>query len=169
MKGEFKMKYWKSILLLLFCVTLVGCGDSSRPSDLPPLNPCKITITQNGVKLSKADVEVVSKDSSVKYRSSSGVTNNNGVTELLTYGFLGVPIGKYKVLIRKTVLEGAVEQTDKIGAKQVTGGIDYNLVNVKYQDENTTDLELEIKKGQNEFTFDVGEPVHVPIESTIQM
>jgi hypothetical protein len=166
-KEKIKMKYLKSILLLLlFCAALVGCGNSSRPKDLPPLNPCKITITQNGTALNEADVEVIAQDSSVKYRNSSGTTNSNGIVELSTYSFKGVPVGKYKVLVRKMVLEGAVEQTDETGAKQVSGGKDYNLVNLKYQDEKTTDLEIEIQKGQNEFTFDVGDPVHVPFEST---
>jgi hypothetical protein len=163
------MKYWKSILLLLFCATLIGCGrNASRPDDLPKLYPCKITITQNGVALKDADVEIVLQDKTAKHRSASGVTNDNGVAELLTYGFLGAPAGKYKVLVKKTVLEGAVEKTDEFGVKHVSGGKDYNLVNVKYQDENATDFEIEIKTGQNEFSFDVGEPVHVPFES-IQM
>jgi hypothetical protein len=147
----------------------IGCGmNSSRPVDLPALNSCKITITQNGVPLNEAAVIAVSQDSTAKYRTSTGATDNNGVAELRTYGFSGVPAGKYKVLVKKTVLEGAVEKTDEYGVKQVSDGKDYNLVNVKYQDENATDFEIEIKTGQNEFTFDVGEPVHVLFES-IQM
>jgi hypothetical protein len=139
--------------------------NSSRPVDLPALNSCKITITQNGVPLKESAVIAVSQDSTAKYRTSTGATDNIGVAELRTYSFLGAPTGKYKVLVKKTVLEGAIEQTDEFGVKQIIGGTDYNLVNVKYQDENTTDFEIEIKAGENEFTFDVGEPVHVPFES----
>ncbi|MDR1478669.1 MAG: carboxypeptidase-like regulatory domain-containing protein [Planctomycetaceae bacterium] len=152
---------------LLFCVILIGCSRNvPRPSDLPALNPCKITITQGNNPLNEADVEVVANDPTTKYRTASGVTNNSGIANLLTYGFSGVPVGTYKVLVKKTVLEGASEQTDESGVKQVSGGKDYNLVNKKYQNENTTDLEIKIKNGQNEFSFDVGEPVHNLLEST---
>jgi hypothetical protein len=57
-------------------------------------------------------------------------------------------------------LEDAKESVDEFGAKQVTGGKDFNVVNSKYQDEKTTDLEIEIKTDGNEITVDVGKPVH---------
>ncbi|MDR1485002.1 MAG: hypothetical protein LBT09_09285 [Planctomycetaceae bacterium] len=155
------MKNFNLVLLFLFCATSIGCGmNSLRPVDLPALSSCKITITQKGVPLSEATVMVISKSASAKYRTASGVTDNSGVADLRTYGFSGVPAGEFKVVVKKTVLEGAEEITDKSGAKQVSGGQDYNLVNKKYSNEETTDLKIEIKTGENVFSFDVGEPVH---------
>jgi hypothetical protein len=103
---------------------------------------------------------VISKSTSAKYRTASGVTDNSGVADLRTYGFSGAPAGEFKVVVKKTILEGAKEITDKSGVKQVSGGQDYNLVNKKYSNEETTDLEIEIKTSENVFSFDVGEPVH---------
>jgi hypothetical protein len=145
----------------------ISCGkNSSRPVDLPALNSCKITITQNGVPLKEAAVIAVSQNPAVKYRTTTGTTDNNGVAELRTYGFSGSPVGEFNVIVKKIVLEGAEEITDDFGAKQTYGGKDYNLVNKKYNNEKTTDLKIEIKTGENIFSFDVGAPVHELDEST---
>ncbi|MDR1960343.1 MAG: carboxypeptidase-like regulatory domain-containing protein [Planctomycetaceae bacterium] len=149
------------LILFLFCATLTGCNrNSPRPDDLPELSLCKITVTQNGVPLQDAEVAIFSKDTSAKYRNATGTTDTEGIAEMRTYGFSGVPVGTYKVTVKKTVLEGAKEYVDDYGATQVSGGKDYNFVNRRYLDEKTTDLEIEITAGKNEISVDVGKPVH---------
>jgi hypothetical protein len=160
------MKYYTFILILFFA-TFTGCGQrSQRPDDLPQLSPCKITVTQDGVPLQEANVVMFSKETSVKYRNATGMTDNNGIAEMRTYGFSGVPVGVYKIMVKKTILEGAKEYVDELGTPQVSGGKDYNLVNQKYQDEKTTDLEIEVTSGNNEISIDVGKPVHELYQST---
>jgi hypothetical protein len=160
------MKKNNFVLLLLFCVMPIGCGiNSSRPVDLPALNSCKITITQNGTPLNEAAVIAIAQNTTAKYRTATGTTDANGVAELCTYGFSGAPVGEFNVIVKKAVLEGAEEITDAFGVKQISGGKDYNLVNKKYSNEKTTDLKIDIKTGENFFSFDVGEPVHELDES----
>ncbi|MDR2170477.1 MAG: hypothetical protein LBP59_10080 [Planctomycetaceae bacterium] len=87
-----------TITSILFFVTIIGCGsDSHRPNDLPKLYSCKITVTQDGVPLPDASVNIIAKDISTKYKNASGMTDSNGVAEMLTHGFVGAPAGSYKL------------------------------------------------------------------------
>ena len=149
---------------ILILISFTGCGgDTSRPKDLPPLYPCAVTITQDGKPLDGAVVNLVAFDKeNAKYQASS-VTDAAGKAIMSTYGFNGVPAGKYKVCIWKTITEGVKQYTNKDGELVNTEGTDYKTVESKYADAKTTPHEIEITgKGKKvEQTFDVGKPVKI--------
>ncbi|MDR2641984.1 MAG: hypothetical protein LBC74_04245 [Planctomycetaceae bacterium] len=47
-----------SWMLFFVLLSVLGCGGSSGPKDLPKLYPCVITITQEGKPLDNAVVEL---------------------------------------------------------------------------------------------------------------
>jgi hypothetical protein len=153
------MRYFVSVVVLVF-VMFSGCGgDKSRPVDLPKLFPCKITATQEGQPLVGGTVSLRSVDTSAKYGVSSGTTDDTGIATLRTQGFIGAPAGKYKVLVTKIVNEELDKRTKRLGEPEK-----YNLVEKKYSDVETTDVEFEIVSGKNEFSIEVGKPVREVIK-----
>ena len=133
-------------LILIAAMSITGCGkNNSRPSDLPQLFPCVLTITQEGNPLDGAYVTLIPmEESNAKYQASS-VTNKSGEATIVTYGFDGVPAGKYKVCVRKVVGEEDRE---------------YQLVEPKYSDPLNTPHEIEIiGKKMPPASFDVGKTV----------
>jgi hypothetical protein len=151
----------------IFCAVLVvGCQGTSRPKDLPPLYPCEIIVTQDGKPLDDAVVDLVpTETANTKYRASS-VTDTNGKAFMATYGFRGVPAGRYKVCIWKTVTEGVTKYTDKDGELQNTNGTEYRTVDSKYANAESTPHEIEITDKQNKsnISFDVGKPVKIAVQ-----
>ncbi|MDR3232326.1 MAG: hypothetical protein LBT46_01430 [Planctomycetaceae bacterium] len=147
------MKHLIIITLLIFVTLIAGCRDTSKPVDLPKLYPCTITITQEGVPLAGAMIELLPADgSSVKYRAVT-VTGEDGKAAMATYRHAGVPVGKFKVVVDKDDF-GAAKNADT-----------YRLVEAKYSSAETTPLEIEITgKGRVEKTFDVGKAVKVLVK-----
>ena len=134
------------IAIVITALSITGCGsNNSRPSDLPQLYPCVLTVTQEGNPLSGAYVTLIPmEESNAKYQASS-VTDNEGKATIITYGFDGVPAGKYKVCVRKVVGDENRE---------------YQLVEPKYSDSKNTPHELEITgKQMPPASFDVGKSV----------
>ena len=149
-------------LLLLPVFLFYGCSDSSRPSDLPPLYSCTISVTQGGVALEGAYVELVSPDAQ-KYRPSA-VTDASGNAGMLTYGHSGTPAGTYKILVRKTIEDDIVMGTDEYGGQAVVSSNRYETVGDRYSNVETTPHEIEVtSRGRTQITIDVGEPVRVRI------
>ncbi|MDR2115761.1 MAG: carboxypeptidase-like regulatory domain-containing protein [Planctomycetaceae bacterium] len=158
-KRLFFSVYFTVTYLLL--ISMSGCGSkSSRPTDLPPLEPCKITVFQEGKPLEGAIVTLISKDTSAKYARSSGATNTSGIAELKTYGYSGVPKGSYKITVTKSAMEGGKEITDASGVTSTRGGKDYSYVEKKYTDVLSTPLEIEIGNKENLQTVEIGKSVH---------
>jgi hypothetical protein len=152
------------IIISLLCFVAAGCGRSDVPGDLPKLYPCAITVTQNGAALPGAGVQLVSQDESAKYRIATGTTDDSGLAEIRTYGFAGVPLGTYKVIVTKTITEDVKEYVDEVGSKQLTQGTDYSTVEIQYTDEKSTPLTIEITdKDKATATFDVGKAVKVKL------
>jgi hypothetical protein len=156
------MRYFLTMFFVTF-IAFSGCNrDYSRPSDLPKLVPCEITIKQEGVPLSGGNVTIFNIASGVKFRTAGGVTDNSGVAILKTYGFKGVPVGKYKVTASKTILDNKeVEVTVSKSGDKITKGLKtYQLVDSQYVYADNSDFEIEIvSSGKNIFSFDVGKPV----------
>ena len=152
----------KKIIITLIVATLsvTGCSNDSRPNDLPPLFPCKITITQEGTPLGGATVTLEPQGmENTKYRSSS-VTDDTGKAVLCTYGFPGVPAGKYKVCVVKYVIEDIKQFTNRDGELVNDDGIEYRTVKALYSDTKTTPHEIEItNKNTPLMSFDVGKPI----------
>ncbi|MDR1268816.1 MAG: hypothetical protein LBK82_04775, partial [Planctomycetaceae bacterium] len=104
--------------------------------------------------------------------SVGGGTDENGQVVLMTNGrYAGAPEGKYKITVDKVVskvppipkeseLPEDEKQRQKIFDdinKQTTIT---RIVDEKFLDEKKTPLELEIVKGKNKQTFDLGKPVN---------
>ncbi|MDR3232791.1 MAG: carboxypeptidase-like regulatory domain-containing protein [Planctomycetaceae bacterium] len=144
------MRTLTTIILIISVTIITGCRNTSKPVDLPKLYPCTITITQEGVPLAGAMIELLPADgSSVKYRAVT-VTGKDGKAAMATYRHSGVPVGKYKVIVDKDVEEGDVKP------------VIYRLVEKKFSSAETTPYEIEITgKGRVEKTFDVGKAVKV--------
>jgi hypothetical protein len=147
-----------------------GCGGSRMPSDLPLLEPCTITLKQEGVPLADAMVFLRSIDTTFIW-TVGGKTDANGVTIPKTHAqFPGVPVGEYKLVINKT------ERFQKKPNEQVPGGdvtetiqgspvILYTFVEKQYTDIGTTPLLIKIKKGTNHLEFDVGKAIREQLET----
>ncbi|MDR1960502.1 MAG: hypothetical protein LBQ54_15940 [Planctomycetaceae bacterium] len=155
----FRILFSLTLFYTLFSVS--GCKDSSRPEDLPKLFPCIITITQEGKPLEEASVELVAADqNNAKYKSLS-ITDAEGRAVMSTYGFKGVPAGKYKVAVTKTLTDDVVYKENEAGGKDLVSYKTYRTVEPQFSDAKTTPHELEItgKDKKPEVTFDVGKAV----------
>ena len=150
-----------TIAFMLTVLSMTGCSKDSRPSDLPPLFPCEMTITQAENPLAGASVSLVSLDEANTKYQAPAVTDGNGRAVLVTYGFDGIPAGRYKVCVWKTVVEGVTQRTDKDGELVASLGTDYRTVERRYADAKTTPHEVEIsgKGGATKASFDVGKAI----------
>ena len=156
LQKKFKMNMSRYLLLLplfLFC----SCSDSSRPSDLPRLYSCTITVTQGGVPLEGALVELGSPDSQ-KY-NASGTTDASGNAMIMTYGHSGAPVGKYKILVSKIIEDDIVYGTNVYGEQTIDSFNRYKLVDDRYSNMESTPHEIEVTTKKTQTTIDVGEAV----------
>ena len=81
-----------------------------------------------------------------KYQASAN-TDSSGKATLVTYGFDGVPAGKYKVCVRRVVSD---ENT----------GAEFQTVEREYSDPERTPHEIEItNKKMPPASFDVGKAI----------
>ncbi|MCL2119250.1 MAG: carboxypeptidase-like regulatory domain-containing protein [Planctomycetaceae bacterium] len=150
------------IPLMLAVLSIAGCTrDDGKPKDLPPLFPCEITITQEEKPLAGATIALESFGEVKTVYLPSGITDERGKAVLSTYGFKGVPVGTYKVTVRKTVIEDVTQVMDSYGDMVDSPGTEYRTVEPKFSNANTTPHELEItnSKKMTQATFDVGKPV----------
>jgi hypothetical protein len=160
----------RRILLLLIVICVFpgsGCGEKLPPG-LPKLNPCSITIMQEGKPLAGATVSLHSEDSSLVQWNPVGITDQNGVCVLRTQGkYSGAASGMFKVTVSKIETEPSkfaggppvgvsTDEWDKqrIDANEILKS--WRLVDKKYGSSATTDLTIEVTSGQNAQTFDVG-------------
>jgi hypothetical protein len=154
----------KIIILFTFAVvSITGCtGDSGRPSDLPPLYPCAVVITQDGSPLAGATVSLMSPDGAKAKYQPSAVTDISGKATFSTYGFNGVPVGRYKVCVRKTLIEDVIQSVDDYGETVNTAGSEYRTVDPEYSEADTTPHEIEVtSKKVPPYSFDVGKAVKI--------
>ncbi|MDR2171354.1 MAG: carboxypeptidase-like regulatory domain-containing protein [Planctomycetaceae bacterium] len=161
------MRQINFIVLFIFVTIIFGCGDKSRPVDLPPLYPCTITITQDGKPLAEASVTLEPADpANVKYKASA-LTGADGSVKMKTYGFDGTPIGKYKIVVTKIINENIeVKLNESTGKEEATSYQKYRLVEPKFTSAETTPLEIEVngKDKKLQKNCDVGKPIKEAIE-----
>ena len=148
-------------LIVLSLLLFSGCGDSSRPKDLPPLFPCVVSVTQGGKSLEGAYVELVSPD--VQTYRPSATTGVDGDAVISTYGYPGAPEGKYKIIARKSIEDDIVHGTDEYGEKAVVSSNRYNVIQDTYGDVKKTPHEIEVTKDKKgvKVTVDVGDAIRV--------
>jgi hypothetical protein len=163
---KFMFRYQFS--LILFCVLFFvsGCNnDSSRPSDLPPLFSCTITVLQDEKPLDGAMVFLVPIDASGSKYQASSITDEQGIAAISTYGFAGVPAGQYKVTIMKTIEDDLVYGKDAYGDDTVTDSTTYHLVDTKFSSAESSPYEIEITgKGKAKLTADVGKAIKTKVK-----
>lgn len=158
------------LCVLLFAVTCFpGCFGSDRPPGFPRLYPVSLKITQEGQPVEGVNVRLRSVDDSLAW-PLGGVTGPDGIAPLWTHGkFRGAPVGKYKVVLDKTVNEGekeyleAMEREDMAAARkiQVTS---YSCFGEEYGKDSTTPLEIDIAKNSRVIDVDGGSAVKIKRE-----
>jgi hypothetical protein len=142
-------------IVILSVLCFVGCGGAALPKGLPPIYPCTITLTQDGVPLEGASVALIPEDTTLTF-TFAGATTSNGSVEMYSHGkHRGVPAGKYKLLVTKNDHE---IQNGKIW--------DVSLVDVKYTKPDASPLEVNIAEKKNQFTFELGKAVRTQISPT---
>ena len=155
-----------SVLLPAVALLLLsGCGGQNRPSDLPPLYPCTVTVTQDGKPLGEGIVTFVSTDTSFKWAVFAQL-NTSGTGKVFTQGlYSGAPEGEYKVVISKqeTISEQigpAIVRQGEFGEETTTPTIltVYSLVEKDYTDAATTPLSITVARKGNDQKFDCGKP-----------
>lgn len=146
--------------LALAVVATVGCGGLKKPGDMGDLGGCVVKVTQDGAPLEGADVIFHAQDEANKKYTPSGRTNEKGEAKIKTYGFEGVPAGEYKVTVTKLVIEEGEVVVAEDGSETVEGGSEYQAVDAKYRDVNTTPLTVTIVDPMKEVpVFEVGAAV----------
>jgi hypothetical protein len=155
-----------TIYFSLFIIILTGCGDSSRPEDLPKLYPCVILVTQDGKPLPDAVVKLVLQTETAAKYQSVATTSTDGTVTLMTYGFPGVPSGKYKAVVTRNIEDDIVYRTDDAGEKVIVSYNRYKTVEEKFSDVKTTPFEIEItpQSRKEQISFDVGKPVRIKMK-----
>ncbi|MDR1492399.1 MAG: carboxypeptidase-like regulatory domain-containing protein [Planctomycetaceae bacterium] len=150
-----------AIAVLFFC----GCGKKSNlPDNFPEIAPCEIAVTQDGKPLADALVTLIPQNIATPYaQGCTGITDETGKASLRTYGQIGVPLGKYKVVISKTKDEDGTETTDENGVKIQIGQKVYSYVEKKYTQENSTPYEIDViqvkRKDVNFLQCEVGKAI----------
>jgi len=159
------MRYSTTFREFLFCLLFVGlfcipaCNRQPLPNDLPKLYRRSVKVTQGGRPLADAVVFFAPTDNS-KW-NAGGSTNSSGVAELHTQGmYRGIAAGTYKVTVNKTEFEDKVDPTRRNSeGGALTTTIFHSLVELKYTDQNTTDLEVVITPKNEPIVLDLGSPV----------
>ncbi|MDR0705128.1 MAG: carboxypeptidase-like regulatory domain-containing protein [Planctomycetaceae bacterium] len=138
-------------IILLTALCFAGCAPS-LPKGMPPIYPCTITLTQEGVPLKGASVALIPEDTTLNF-TFAGTTTSSGNIEMYSHGkYRGIPAGKYKLVVTKKANE---IQNEKIWT--------VSLVDVKYTNPDTSPLQVDIAKKKNEFTFELGQSVKIQI------
>jgi hypothetical protein len=140
-------------VILLFA----GCGQK-LPEGMPPLYPCKITITQEGKPAVNASVILHPTVQGDKYWAISSSSDMNGVTVMSTNGkYKGIPAGTYKITVEKL-------QKEPLGDK---GYYMIDLIDPQYRTLEKTPLEIEVtaSRSGNVFSFELGKEGQTRITS----
>ncbi len=145
------MKHFSLALLLI--PVLFGCGGAS--GNQRETAPVKVTLTLDGSPLADASIAFVASQDPVP---ASGKTDANGVAEMTTYtSGDGAVLGNHNVMVVKNELTGkeAADQDSAAYDPNATGVKVKGLIPAKYSNPGTSGFVAEVKKGKNEFTFDL--------------
>ena len=147
-------------------VSAAGCGGPKRPDGFPVVYPCTITVTQGNTPLEGVSVTLRHSETSGKW-AISGITNASGVANIRTHGqFPGAPMGTFKVVLSKTVIEGGSGSDDDNRASPSKEPVKiYSLIDKQYLQEETTPLQIDVQKKRASASFDIGAPVRILIET----
>jgi len=134
---------------MLLCLT--GCGGPKKPDGFPPLYPCEVIITKNGVPLEGASVQFNSSDARWP---PAGTTDAQGVAVINTLSHPGAPEGEYKVLVSKYELPPPIADGASGGSGDAPSA--KLLLHQKFRSPETTPHSCTVTKGgPNRFEFSV--------------
>ncbi|MCC7084010.1 MAG: hypothetical protein IT427_03260 [Pirellulales bacterium] len=122
-------------MILLVLLAIAGCSKSPTTGDV------RLTVNLDGGPLTNGTVRLVAKDGN---SPTIGGNINDGLFEGQA------PIASYAVQISSTKLGNSGKRLDK---HDLTNPSVTQLIPAKYN--TRTELELEVKRGQNEKTFDL--------------
>jgi hypothetical protein len=169
MKTYYLYKIWLFILpiLISFSVLLLsGCGGGRVPPEgLPKLYPCSILVTQEGEPLVGATVSLHSTSEKFQW-TINGRTDESGKAEIMTHGyFKGVPAGNFKVTVDKLetvvpplpeVMPTKESELTKLFNKIEEETKEYQLVDIRYTQAESTPLSITVSNKMENISFDVG-------------
>ncbi|TWU20680.1 hypothetical protein Pla52o_45670 [Novipirellula galeiformis] len=145
------------LLVLAQASFFLGCNS---PASVDGVVPTKGTVNYQGQPVAGATVTFAPDGSG---RASSGFTDENGHFEMTTLQPNdGAMPGKYKVLISKSEVVGALSHEESIAymeknGKEPTISIKESLP-VKYKTAKSSDLTADVTEGgENDFTFDLAD------------
>jgi hypothetical protein len=160
-----KTKFFKTFLCLILCSVFFGCQSKGVPTV-----PVEIVVTYKGEKVEGALVTLnpMAKDGS--QRTAAGMTDVAGRVAITTpSGGKGAMEGDFKITVIKSpsiggkqenvpqyasyeeVMTNAPKEEKKMGSDPFV-----HLLPVKYASEQTTDLQITVKKGNsNSWTFNL--------------
>ncbi len=155
-------------LLGLVFMTQFGCGGPKKPSDLPKLYSCTLTVTQDGSPLAGATVLLFSEDKSLNKWNISGITDASGVVKMNTHNFKGVPVGNYIVTVTKVEQEGSglVEINGEMMTKPTKN---FNLVEEVYMDKDKSPLKLIQEAKSNTQEIKAGKKVRIEVTKKMEL
>ena len=101
---------------LLLLTVLFICGCTAKPGDVPPLQPCQVTVTNGSTPIVGANV-VLGLTSESSECAMSGTTNSSGIAIIYTkrhaWRSRGTPVGEYIVTVSKLPkLEGGLSTAE---------------------------------------------------------
>jgi hypothetical protein len=168
------MKKYLPILLLLFFCSFLGCSEK-RPENMPMLYPVRLILVQEGKPLAGAMVLLKRHSETTKY-SCGGMSDANGVVKIQTHGkYAGVPEGSYTVTVSKTITERS-GPWDKIPSEETAARTwlqenrsqlketNYLIVDPKYGNSQTSDLNISVTTKGLKTTLDLGSPVRLEVK-----
>jgi hypothetical protein len=149
------MKSSKFALALLLPTLTLLSACASKSGDGLETAPVTVTLTLDGSPLADARIAFVPPQNPVP---AAGTTDANGVAKLTTYTTGdGAVLGNHNVMVLKSEVTGAAaadqDSTDydpNAPAQKVK-----NLIPAKYNNPGTSGFSAEVKKGKNEFKFDL--------------
>jgi hypothetical protein len=151
--GEFTMtrNLIYTTILIIFVTFSISCNNRpklERPEGMPELHPCSVTVTFGGQAIEGVVVSLTPEDGS-KW-GASGSTNKNGTAALSTsYGFKGVPEGKYTIAFVRIIQNPDFDDNDPKSMPF------RSLIPAKYGKGKSKET-VEIKAGEkNKFTFEL--------------
>jgi hypothetical protein len=167
------MKKYLPILLFFFC-SFLGCGEK-LPENMPKLYPVQLTLVQEGKPLDGAMVLLKRHSETTKY-SCGGISGANGVVKIQTHGkYAGAPEGTYTVTVSKSITERSgpwheIPSEDAAARTWLNENqsrlkkTNYHVVNLRYGNSQTSDMEISVTTSGLRKTLDLGSPVRVEIK-----
>ena len=159
-----------NLFVFILGLFMIGCGGGNVPKDFPKTLPFTVTVVNAGKPIEGVNIRL-STTTSVNW-TAAGVTDASGNAELQTvsgsYARKGVPEGSYKVILTKPVeidtsVLGPVPDLEDVAAQTAYNAKADELrkkmaveVPAVYSQDRTTPASIEVAKGKNQETIDVG-------------